>query len=774
MRAAHARPFLALLLVCVCALAGSSSLAAEGEKRTALVIGNSAYKTAPLRNPANDARDMAALLRGLGFNVTLKIDAGQKEMEEAVRQFGMNLRAGGVGLFYFAGHGLQVQGSNYLVPVDAKIQTESDVRFECVDAGRVLGKMEDAGNTLNIVILDACRNNPFSRGFRSAERGLAEMRAPTGSLIAYATAPGSVASDGTGENGIYTKHLLQTMRTPGLPITDVFMRVRMGVVAETGKKQVPWESSSLTGYFYLSGEAKESPPPAPTPAPTSIQAPIPAPQAAQASAAVLPVPEPAPQPAPAPVPAPRPAVDIKAEKRRMAEEAERLKREKLELAQLQALQAEKERLEAERERLAQAKQLAMASRPKQPPPAPAAPSPGVSKSAVAANAPYFPLLARDGIGEAQKYFEGAVQKRPDDADARAGLAVSYMLTKREADAKYHVRRVEESGVTTPGIRVAKGLMLGLEGQQADSAYQLNRAQEEGADRALVQLAMATAAARKNEMDQAKKALEEYRALVPEREQGEYARDLSRKVDLKGRMVGTFYWTMQDKAITGFVNTMTFTLNGDTLVGVGGGANTATISDIKITGKTMTYRWIYSMGIFGSGYYDFTCDLSGDLDTIPISARDSSFGGVWKGFLIRQGSLAQSMAYHGNPDCFIATAAYGEPWEEHVLTLRRFRDSVLLRSDAGRAMVDAYYSASPPLAEAIRQRPWARAAVRGALTPVVLLAAAAEGDAQARAWALLAASLACGAAGVFAVSRAANGHARDKARDRARGQTPGRG
>ncbi|MDP2847301.1 MAG: caspase family protein [Humidesulfovibrio sp.] len=718
------------LLICILALSCLSRHAlAGGEQRIALVIGNSAYKSAPLKNPAKDARDMATLLKSLGFSVTLKVDAGQKDMEEAVRQFGMDLRGGGVGLFYFAGHGLQVQGSNYLVPVDAKIQTESDVRFECVDAGRVLGKMEDAGNALNIVILDACRNNPFSRGFRSAERGLAEMRAPTGSLIAYATAPGSVASDGTGENGIYTKHLLQTMRTPGLPITDVFMRVRMGVVAETGKKQVPWESSSLTGYFYLSGEgqAAQAPPPA---APATAQP--------QASA-----------PAPAPVAQP---LDIKAEKKRMAEEAERLKREKLELVQLQSLQAEKERLEAERERLTQAKQLAMAARPKQPPPpAPTSPTAQQSKATRAANAAYFPLLARDGVSEAQKYFENAVQAHPDDADARAGLAISYLLTRREADAKYHVRRVEESGLTTPGTRVARGLMLGIEGRQTDSSYQLNRALEEGADKALVQLAMATAAAKTNELDQAKKALDDYRTLVPEREQSEYARELARKVDLKGRLVGTFYWTQQDKAITGFVNTITFVLNGETLAGSGGGANQATVTDIKITGKTLTFRWSFSMGLFGTGYYDFTCDLSGDLDTIPISARDSSFGGIWKGYLIRQGSLAQSMAYHGSPaDCFIATAAYGEPWDEHVATLRRFRDTVLLQSSLGRGFVETYYSLSPPVAEAIRERPWARAAVRGALAPVVLLAAAANGDPESLFWTLFTAALLCGAAGLLAM------------------------
>lgn len=713
----------------------------NGEARHALVIGNGAYKAAPLKNPAKDARDMAALLGSLGFTVTLKVDAGLKEMEEAVRDFGHSLRTGGVGLFYFAGHGVQVQGSNYLVPVDAKIQSESDVRFECVDAGRVLGKMEDAGNSLNIVVLDACRNNPFSRGFRSADRGLAEMRAPTGSLIAYATAPGSVASDGTGENGIYTKHLLKNMRVSGLPITDVFMRVRMGVVAETGKKQVPWESSSLTGYFYLSGSGSQAEGQA-LPQPTTAT-PTPAPAPASTLA-------PAPAPTPTPTPAKPAPVDIKAEKRRMVEEAARLKREKEELAQLQAIQSEKARLDAERQRLEQAKLLAMAPRPQQPPAA--QPSPKSSgKSSVAANAPYFSMLARHGVSDAQRYFETALQTRPDDADARAGLAIALLLNKRDADAKYHVRRVEESGQNTPGTRVARGFMLGVEGQLADSSYQLNRALEEGADKALVQLAMATAAAKKNEMDQAKKAMEEYRTLVPPMDENDYAKELARKVDLVGRLVGTFYWTQANKAITAYSSTVTFTLTDTTLTGTAGGYGQGTISNIVVAGKTLTFRYSYSMGIFGTSYYDLTADLSSDLDSIPVTARDSTFGQTWQGYLLRQGSLAQSMAYHANPaDCFIATAAYGEPWDKEVATLRRFRDTVLARTDWGRNFVATYYNFGPPWAEAIRQRPWARMAVRGALTPVVALAGVSMGEGQGALW--LAVALLGGTGGILAMRR----------------------
>ncbi|MDC7217396.1 MAG: caspase family protein [Spirochaetales bacterium] len=225
-------------------------VAVKGE-RSALVIGNSAYQNAPLKNPTNDAKDVGNALRRLGFNVILVKNARLRDMEQAVDRFYASLQKGGVGLFYYAGHGMQVGGRNYLIPVDATIKSESDVRYECLDAGRVLGKMEDAGNALNIVILDACRNNPFARSFRSEQRGLARMDAPTGSIVAYSTAPGSVAADGSGRNGVYTKHLLQFLMQPGLDISDVFFYTRKGVVQETGGGQVPWESSSLVDRFYF-------------------------------------------------------------------------------------------------------------------------------------------------------------------------------------------------------------------------------------------------------------------------------------------------------------------------------------------------------------------------------------------------------------------------------------------------------------------------------------------------------------------------------------------
>lgn len=220
-------------------------------RRMALVIGNASYAVGPLKNPVNDAMDMAAALQRLGFTVTRRLNANQAEMESVIETFGEQLRQGGVGLFYFAGHGLQVGGENYLVPIGARVNREQDVKIAAVHVGRVLGAMEDAKNGLNIVILDACRNNPFGRGFRSQVQGLAPVDAARGSLIAYATAPGSVASDGSSRNGLYTEHLLRNMMTPGLSVEQMFKQVRIGVGQMTHGEQTPWEASSLTGDFYF-------------------------------------------------------------------------------------------------------------------------------------------------------------------------------------------------------------------------------------------------------------------------------------------------------------------------------------------------------------------------------------------------------------------------------------------------------------------------------------------------------------------------------------------
>ena len=223
-------------------------------RRTALVIGNAAYESGPLRNPVNDATDVAAALQRLGFDVSLLRDAKMRAMEEAIETFSQKLRKGGVGLFYFAGHGLQVAGENYIVPIGARIGREQDVRFETVQVGRVLGGMEDAGNDVNLIILDACRDNPFARSFRSgAQRGLAVSSAVRGSLMAYATAPGKTAADGDGRNGVYTQQLLKYITTPGMKVEDVFKRVRLSVEDATNGQQTPWETTSLRGDFYFTG-----------------------------------------------------------------------------------------------------------------------------------------------------------------------------------------------------------------------------------------------------------------------------------------------------------------------------------------------------------------------------------------------------------------------------------------------------------------------------------------------------------------------------------------
>lgn len=224
-------------------------------KRIALVIGNSDYKhTSPLTNPKNDAVVMAKVLRGLNFEVIESLDLSQNDMKRAVKAFAQKLELGGrgtVGLFYYAGHGVQVNGVNYLIPVNAKISSPVDVEIESLDLEVVTNAMNVAGNGFNVVILDACRDNPFKSNTRSLSRGLARINAPKGSLIAYATSPGDVAADGAGDNSPYTAALIKSMQVPGLTIERVFKEVRLEVHELTKETQTPWESSSLTGDFYF-------------------------------------------------------------------------------------------------------------------------------------------------------------------------------------------------------------------------------------------------------------------------------------------------------------------------------------------------------------------------------------------------------------------------------------------------------------------------------------------------------------------------------------------
>jgi uncharacterized caspase-like protein len=261
--------------------------------QVALVIGNGSYVGKPLANPVSDARMIARVLREFGFVVIEKQNLSQTEMRQAVRQFGDRLQKGGTALFYYAGHGVQFKGRNYLIPVSADIRHEDEIEDQAVDANLVLAKMDSAKSRFNIVILDACRNNPFAKSFRLPVPGLAQMEAPARTLVAFATAPGQLAEDGEGGNGLYTRHLLANMLTPGLKLEDVFKRTRAAVREESEGRQVPWENTSLESDFYFGrpvddpSAAKmaarpEAAPPKPTQAQTAAHTPPSGAQAPQA------------------------------------------------------------------------------------------------------------------------------------------------------------------------------------------------------------------------------------------------------------------------------------------------------------------------------------------------------------------------------------------------------------------------------------------------------------------------------------------------------------
>jgi uncharacterized caspase-like protein len=209
-----------------------------------------------LANPANDAHLIADTLRSLGFTLVgggAQLDLDESKLQRAVQDFGSQLQGADVGLFYYAGHGLQVRGANYLVPVDANPTREADIDFQMLDGNLVLRQMEGAGTKLNIVILDACRNNPFGgRGLRATAGGLAQMDAPEGTLISFATQPGNVALEGSDGHSPYTEALAQIMRKPGLDIFHTFNNVGLAVVSATDGAQKPWISSSpIRGDFYF-------------------------------------------------------------------------------------------------------------------------------------------------------------------------------------------------------------------------------------------------------------------------------------------------------------------------------------------------------------------------------------------------------------------------------------------------------------------------------------------------------------------------------------------
>ena len=236
----------------------------NSDRRVALVIGNGAYTDVPaLSNPPNDAADLAEALRSLGFSeVILATNADLRSMEAALSQFHSELLEGGVGVFFYAGHGVQAQGENYLIPVDAEIEVEDDLRYETLPLGKVLGRMQSAENPMNIVILDACRDNPFATNRATNSGGLAQLETDDsqGLFIAYATAPGNVAADGDGRsrNSPFTASLLENIESPGLDVELMFKQVRRSVLEKTSNRQRPWTSSSLVDDFYFN-EAQISP-----------------------------------------------------------------------------------------------------------------------------------------------------------------------------------------------------------------------------------------------------------------------------------------------------------------------------------------------------------------------------------------------------------------------------------------------------------------------------------------------------------------------------------
>jgi formylglycine-generating enzyme required for sulfatase activity len=238
------RWFILLLIVF-----SNACFAQPKENRVALVVGNSAYKSAPLRNPTNDAKDMAAKLKGMGFTVIERNNLTVKQIGSTLREFRSKLTPGSVALVFYAGHGLQIKGENYLPAVDADINSEEDVPTQSLAMRQIMDVLEDAKTRLNLVFLDACRNNPYARSFRSAADGLNRVNAPSGTLISFATRPGSVAADGTGRNGLYTGALLEQLNNPNQPIEQVLKKVVSQVKAGSNSQQEPWMEGSIEGEF---------------------------------------------------------------------------------------------------------------------------------------------------------------------------------------------------------------------------------------------------------------------------------------------------------------------------------------------------------------------------------------------------------------------------------------------------------------------------------------------------------------------------------------------
>jgi hypothetical protein len=233
---------------------------ATGAERVALLIGNNKYAAAPLRNAVNDAKDLGEALKELGFKVIVREDATRKDMIDAIREFGTALEGANTAMFFYAGHAMQFKDRNYLIPIDAAMGSEEDITFFSVEIGQIFDRMDRARTRFNFIVLDACRDNPFASSFKVSSVGLAQMSSPSGTLIAYATAPGSVAQDGFDRNGVYTKHILANIKVPEVPVEIMFKRVREAVERETRKLQTPWDSSSLKGDFVFNSAGRAAVP----------------------------------------------------------------------------------------------------------------------------------------------------------------------------------------------------------------------------------------------------------------------------------------------------------------------------------------------------------------------------------------------------------------------------------------------------------------------------------------------------------------------------------
>lgn len=234
--------------------------AAGDPARLALVIGNSAYRQAPLVNPGNDARAMATLFDEAGFTVDTRLDAGRTDMLAAIDRFGGAIRRPDIKqvVFYYAGHGVQLEWRNYLLPVDAEVDSAEQVKQRCIDLNQLLGQFGAAKDKTYIIILDACRNDPFGSAYRPEQKGLSQFDAPVGSLIAYATSPGNIASDGGGKHGLYTENLMRELSKRETRIEDALKRVRLNVRLASRGAQIPWETTSLeTDFFLFKGAQKK-------------------------------------------------------------------------------------------------------------------------------------------------------------------------------------------------------------------------------------------------------------------------------------------------------------------------------------------------------------------------------------------------------------------------------------------------------------------------------------------------------------------------------------